>query len=339
LVILSAQFIGSKKGIAGLMMCTILCAFLFSVFSSDSPKNPNIIYDKETDYYRIRVVDYDYFPGSGKNRWLFLDFDSHSIKTDKPVNLYTDMAPVFDVFSKISGHPMDSMHVIGAGAYVLPENMRILFPKAEISVSEIDPTLVDVGNDYFDLAHYDITTDIGDARVFFANKGTGTYDLVFGDAYNSFISVPWHLMTKEFIADVQKHITGGGLYAVNFTSSLEGDSSGLFRAEYATMNKAFPNNYVFAFGKTPTELQNITVIGVNGGVFIPTEDLRSGIEKTGNAFLSDALLSQARIDLIKQDISEVPILTDDFAPVERLMSPTMSDYFQPYSQLYNKIMN
>lgn len=337
LFVLAIQSSGSKKSAAGLMLCATLCALPVAVFSADQYKNPNVIYDKETDYYHARVIDYNYFPDSGNNRWLFLDFDSHSVKTDQSAGLYTDMSPIFSAFSELTGHSMDHIHVIGAGGYVLPENLRVAFPKSDVSVSEVDPELVDIGNRYFNLAKYDIKTDISDARVFFNDKNTGTYDLIFGDAYNSFISVPWYLMTREFLGDIKSHLNIGGIYAINFIGSLDGDSAGLFHSVYATVNKSFPNNYIFAFGQDTVSPQNITIIGMNSGQSIPYETLRSAIEKAGGASLSKALVNDNQISDIKQDISKTRILTDDFAPVEDLMLPTVNEYFRPYLAFYDKV--
>ena len=86
--------------------------------------------------------------------------------------------------------------VIGAGAYTMPKHFKNYYKDTDVSVVELDPEMISVGNAFFDLEKYNIKTIVGDAKVVI-NKNEEKYDVIFGDAYNSFISVPWYLLTKE----------------------------------------------------------------------------------------------------------------------------------------------
>jgi len=337
LLILSAYVSRSWKGTLGLLVFGFLCISPLYAHSSDLSKNPDVIYDAETGYYRARVVDHDFSSASGDTRWLFLDFDSDSIQTEHPIGMYTDMAPVLKVFSDLAGHPLQSVHFIGAGAYILPKSFRSLLPDADISVSEVDPALIDIGNTYFDLARYHVDTDVGDARVFFATHPE-KYDLIFGDAFNSFISPPWHLMTREFIAAVSSHLSEGGFYAMNIISPIEGEDAGMFYSEYETLHESFPTLYVFAFGGVPNKTQNIVIVGTKGSP-LPYEDIQKALKDSGNDDFAEKLLPPERVSEIERAAASYRPLTDDFAPVENLMLPVMSDSFEPYLKIYEKMMD
>lgn len=319
-----------------ILILIIFIASLCLKLQNKQYEGGNIVYEKETNYYNARVIDYDYYNDYGKNRWLFLDLDSHSIRTEKPTNfLYTDIYPVFSAFS----NKIDNVHIIGAGAYTLPINIRKYYPESKISVSEIDSELEKIGNKYFDLEKYKINTEIVDARVKFSkDKDDGEkYDLIYGDAYNSFVSVPWHLLTNEFIFNIKNRLNKDGIYAINFIGAIEGDNSEIFESIYSTFNKTFPNNYIFAFGKSKNDIQSITILGINGEEYIDNKILQKKLSKIDrNYFLSRILLDKDSINN-GHGIASGIILTDDYSPIEKMMRGIMREYFQKYYPFYRKI--
>ncbi len=318
----------------------LLAALLIGTFSwgRAAKAADNILFEKDTAYYAVKVVDHDLYPRYGKNRMLFLDVDMHSIQTEKPSHeFYTDIAPAFSALSST----INNIYVIGAGAYTLPSNLRRQYPKASIDVLEIDPEIEKVGRQFFNSNDYALHTIVGDARVFFRDQPTAhtkRYDLIYGDAYNSFVSVPWYLLTKESIAETKRYLNPGGMYAINFISALEGQDAALFRSVRRTMAESFRNNYVFAFGKDAEKIQNITIVGVASDVRIPDDVISGRLQSIDQThFLAQAFAANAVVQ--KQDINKGTLLTDDFAPVESMMSGLMKDYFPKYIALYHDILS
>lgn len=322
-----------------LVSLSTLIALYLLFLQNGYPVSPKIIFQKETAYYNVKVVDYDLYPQFGWNRILFLDMDAHSVQTENPSKkFYTDIYPVFSAFSD----NFKNIYVIGAGAYTLPINLRNYYPNSKITVSEIDPELEKVGSTYFDLGKYNIQTDIGDARVKFnaaRNSHAEKYDLIFGDAYNSFISVPWYLLTKEFISEEKNSLNPNGIYAINFIGSLEGTGSEMFESVYNTVKTVFPNNYIFAFDKDPKKVQNITILGIKNNQPMNYDSLVKKLDKVDSThFLSRILVDKNSLNE-GSGIKEGLVLTDDFAPVEHMMADLMNDYFPRYFSLYKKILN
>jgi len=64
-----------------------------------------------------------------------------------------------------------------------------------------------------------------DARWFVMNcKENGTYDFIFGDAFND-LSIPYHLTTREFAMELKRLLKPDGLYLANVIDSFK---KGLF---------------------------------------------------------------------------------------------------------------
>ena len=55
---------------------------------------------------------------------------------------------------------------------------------------------------------------VGDARVRLREVPTDSADLVVGDAFGG-RSIPWHLATREFVADMRRVLRPGGVYVAN----------------------------------------------------------------------------------------------------------------------------
>ncbi|MDD5165497.1 MAG: fused MFS/spermidine synthase [Candidatus Pacebacteria bacterium] len=296
-----------------------------SVFAESHSKSVSVaLYDKETDYFHVRVLD-KYLNGFGDSRLLFLDFDSHSIDSKQiSAFFYPEMYPVFKFLKK----DLSNTVFIGAGAYTMPRSFKKAYASSTVSVIELDPAVEQIGKEYFNLGDYDIKTIAGDARLTIS-RSSQKYDLIFNDAFNSFISVPWYLITKEWDIQAKSKLNPGGIYAVNFIGSLKGDKALFTQSVTSTFAEVFPNYYVFTFGTDPTEVQNIVLVGINGDMPITETKFKDLLVKDksapGHAFLSDRLFVGDKSFLHGADV-----LTDDFAPTEKLMKPIVEAYFPEY---------
>ncbi|MES2314641.1 MAG: fused MFS/spermidine synthase [Patescibacteria group bacterium] len=314
----------SSKKIIGLVLFLGVLS-VSSVYAENHTKSISVaLYDKETDYFHVRVLD-KYLNGFGDSRLLFLDFDSHSIDSKQiSAIFYPEMYPVFKFLKK----DLSSTVFIGAGAYTMPKSFKKAYASSTVSVIELDPAVEQIGKDYFNLGDYDIKTIAGDARLTIS-RSTKKYDLIFNDAFNSFISVPWYLITKEWDLQAKSKLNPGGIYAVNFIGSLKGDKSLFTQSVTSTFAEVFPNYYIFTFGTDPTGIQNIVLVGINGDAPVAEEKLKDLLVKDktapGHVFLADRLFVGDKSFLQSSDV-----LTDDFAPTEKLMKPIVESYFPEY---------
>jgi len=118
--------------------------------------NGKIVFEKETNYYDARVID-AYLPVYGNSRILALDFDFHSVQPENKIQDYIQMYPVFGNIKK----DIKNILVIGAGAYTMPRHFKDYYKNSAVSVAEMDPEMIDIGNNFFDLKKYDKNTDRG----------------------------------------------------------------------------------------------------------------------------------------------------------------------------------
>jgi MFS family permease len=327
-VILAINGLFFYKGRLQFILSLILAVFsLIILFYFSGPANASAaLFSKESNYYQIKVAGGTY-EGISDARILFLDFDSHSVESQsgKFLGTYPDIYPLFSVFNKV----IKNIFVIGGGSYSLPKYLAQYYPQASVAVAEIDPQVVAVAQKYFNLDNYKIDTKIGDGRVILSSN-QAKYDLIFEDAFNSFISLPWHLTTKEFTQEAKSKLTDGGIYAVNFISPAQGDESLFFQSMLKTFREVFPNMYIFTTGGLSYFPENIVLIGINSDAHKDIQKIKQEVfSKINGEWLAENIS-----DGNKYSDSQGIILTDNFAPVEKLMMPVMNEYFNQYAQFY-----
>jgi spermidine synthase len=130
--------------------------------------------------------------------------------------------------------------IVGLGGGTLVHTYSLLFPDAEIFISEIDDAVVRVAERYFDFEETDrIDVETVDGRVHIkraALRGE-QFDLIILDAFNGEY-IPEHLMTREFLDEVKQLLPDDGMLVANTFST-----SRLYDAESATYQAAFGEIY------------------------------------------------------------------------------------------------
>lgn len=196
--------------------------------------------------------------------------------------------------------------MIGGGGYSYPKDFLKNFPDAKLDVVEIDPGLTELAQKYFNLKlDPRLTIYHQDARTYL-NKNNKKYDAVFGDAFKSFYSIPYQLTTKEAVEKIYQALNDDGVVILNVISALSGPQARFLQAEYLTYKSVFPKVYIFPV-RTLTDqsaFQNIVLIA-----------LKSEKEP---ALVSDDLELNSYLSHLWQSpqIDAMPILTDDYAPVD-----------------------
>lgn len=265
----------------------------------------------ETAYHCARVVD---DPARSTGRLLVLDNLLHSYVDERdPTYLslaYVQViASVADVASP-AGQPLSALH-LGAGGLTIPRYLAATRPGSASRVLEIDG-----GVTALDRARLlpqplpGVEVDVGDARVGLAQEQPGSRDLVVGDAFGG-LAVPWHLTTREVTAEIARVLRPDGIYAVNV---IDFPPDGFIRAEVATIAAVFPN--VVLVG-APDALA-----GRAGGNFVAV----ASAGQLPLAALSRRLAQRATPvkvagrDATRRFAAGSPVLSDDYAPVDQLIT-------------------
>jgi len=259
--------------------------------------------DSETTYYCV-TIEADADRASG--RVLVLDDLRHSyVDLDDPT--YLDFWYTRRFADVVEGHAsddgLDVIH-IGGGALTVPTWVQTTRPGSEQLVFEIDGELIDLVVDEFDRSTgpgTGVEVTAGDARQSLRDVHDDSVDVVIGDAFGS-RAVPWHLATQEFVAEVERVLRPGGLYALNV---IDGAQLSFLRAETATIASVFPNVQVV--------LSASTADGRIGNAVIVASDRPIDAERLDP---EDGRL----VDDIDTFVDGAAVLTDDFAPVDQLLT-------------------
>jgi spermidine synthase len=298
-----------------------------------------LIYETETLYSHLDVIDnYD----SINNRALFLNGYPHSImdKAD-PYSLESDYTKFFPLGLLLNDNTTRVLF-IGGGGFSGPKYFTQYYPNVSVDVVEIDPQVVEVAKKYFflDTSNSKIKIYTGDAREFLADYG-GKYDIIVLDAFSKDY-VPFHLMTIEFYSLLFDKLTDNGVIISNHigSSNDKQSTSDLYRANLKTFLEVFPNVYVFLTDYSKT-IQNIILAPVkteNPDERNISDKLEiAEMQKLNTKVIEEVNYKDYVLETAQIPLDDVPILTDQHAPVENLLNPLSSKTYSIEEQANNKI--
>lgn len=201
-----------------------------------------IVYRAKSQYGNYRVVDTIY--DGRQARVLYGDDDSaqSGMATDDDPELLFDYNQRF-LEILMSKRPKKLL-VIGGGAFMLPIAAHRQFFDMIIDVVEIDPALVNISYDYFDLPHDKrMRVHVDDGARFIA-RTEERYDMIIIDAFSGY-SVPPHLFTPDAIEHYQKHLTTDGIVGVNFISEYKAGRPSLAHELVVSFRETFSHTSLY----------------------------------------------------------------------------------------------
>jgi spermidine synthase len=164
-----------------------------------------------------------------------------------------------------------------------------------------------------------------DAR-WFMMRGGDPYDLIFIDAFND-LSVPYHLTTREFTAQVRKRLAPDGALVANVIDNFV---SGRFLASYVkTLRSVFGEKNVTVMYETEESLGDVQSTFVV--IASPSLDALLSSIQNERAFSHRPVpaaspLSQSVLQRYLRQRQAI-VLTDDYVPVDNMLAPLFADRF------------
>ena len=281
------------------------------VFAADGLYERIVIRDIPRRDRTMRVLLQDL----GVSGSLYLDDGSMALDYTQYYDLYRLFTP-----------ELKTALAIGGGAYSVPRAILQHSPRAIVDVAEIDPSLHALAIRYFSLPEdARLRNHVMDGRRFLHDTAE-RYDLVFSDAYRSFISAPPQFATLEFFRLARSRLREDGVLIANFYGSLAPDSRAAIYSAMRTMRAAFPQVYVFATVNPASEvLQNFIFVGHNASN--PDRRVDLGTAATIE-FALPMLKGVAALELRPTDalLDSFAVLTDDYAPVEHYAANAIRRY-------------
>lgn len=278
-----------------------------------------VIYEADSVYHFIVVAEDD------RARYLRFDrsFQSGMLLSDhfESPFLYAAYAHLGLIFTPQAKRVL----MIGLGGGSVPKRFWRDYPEMTVDVAELDPMVVDVAKRFFQVredARLRIT--VQDGRLFI-RRTQQKYDMIVIDAYFS-ESIPFHLTTREFYELARERLAPGGIIVSNVIGALQGPRSSLFHAIYKTQAAVFPGLYLFPTAFRPYDdvdtLRNVIVVA-SSQKGLTRSEIMSKARRVADRVKFPQFLNYAA-DYYDGPISldGVPTLTDDYAPVDTLLSVT-----------------
>ncbi|MEW9920646.1 fused MFS/spermidine synthase [Marimonas sp. MJW-29] len=267
--------------------------------------------DRESRYFCLRLDDLSVDPGQPVHL-MVIDHLAHGISArDLPQVQFTEHTAMLDHLSVLRAPRGDftSFH-IGGGNYAVPRAFAAGGAGA-ITVAEIDPevTAMAVEDFWFDPATATVLHE--DGRRALLTRPEARYDIIIGDAFTDVV-VPVHLVTEEFFRLAASRLTPEGTFLMNVID--HEDRLRALSSIVATMRRVFPVVEVWTQQAQPVPGQRMVFVVVGG-------QNRSEVD----SFTVPAP-DQTRFGALADDMvrgladARGQILTDDYAPIDRLMA-------------------
>jgi spermidine synthase len=332
ILIMAALFSGAlfktRKAIAVFVIIAAPCIWGVYAFAFKIPLRENTYFYKESDYYTIKLMTTTSSDQKTSLKAMVLDNLIHSyVCLEDPLHIEYEYERIYsDVLKwKFKKDENFKSLTIGGGGYTFPRYMEVVYPKAQIDVVEIDPEVTNIVYKHLGLS---VDTRIKsyntDGRWFVMNCKE-KYDLIFTDAYND-LSIPYHLTTKEFVAQLKSILNPDGLIMSNIIDNFQ---VGAFLPSYIrTLREVFGPKNVYLLSVSPnfenTRISTFIVIAGNGNLDIKDFDAHVKSNLRGNS--TSVVVPDHLMDEFMTKRSAITIL-DDYAPVDNLIAPIFEERF------------
>lgn len=273
--------------------------------------------DVESRYYCVRVVN-DEVESTGVSKVsLVLDHMTHSTNhASEPRYLLTPYVHSMDelIHQFFLGQRLDRSAFLfaGGGAYTHPRAVQSLYPDADITVVELDPKVTEVATQRMFANTETMNIIHGDTRRIVESLPLNYYSVAVIDVFHD-LAIPYHLASREFFESLKQRMKSRGLFLINVVDIFPDPL--LAKSIYKTLQRSFL--YIDVWMETPPDKQSRLTYVISASDINKLPDViiaHAGVDRTWYR-VTDAILSTGT------SLQYLPEITNDYAPVERLLSP------------------
>jgi spermidine synthase len=287
----------------------LLGVLLIAFFLEDILSNRHVL-TVNTQYNNVSLYETNFYQNQRPIRVMSLDGKLDSAMYMDSDELVFDYTKYYRLANAYNSN-IKNILVIGGAGYSVPKDF--LRNGVAVDVVEIDPELTKLAQKYFDphgeLKNNNLLTIYHEDGRTFLNKNTKKqYDVIMLDAFKSY-SIPYQLTTIEAVQKMKGLLKPNGIVMANVISAVQGDKGQFLQAEYHTFKQSFSqvDLYIVNIPTAGESVQNLMLIGGS-----------SQSDKPVDPEVAEYLSHQWT-----QIVPQKQILTDDYAPVDQLMLPTM----------------
>lgn len=301
--------------VAGLAILFIVVGTVGRQLDFTPAQNETILgtlkYEKQTPYQFLEVRDTIHGV-----RVLFLDGQQQSAMDVNSPFFHPYKYTRYFYIPLLIKPDAQSVLFMGAGGFTGPKDFAD--QGFSVTVAELDPVVVQVGETYFFVDPETMNINVIDAREHLS-RTNNVYDILYMDAYRK-DKVPFHLATKEFYDLAYDHLSEDGVLWVNVIGIPDGENALWFKTMLRTVQEVFPTVYTFSMHED-NRLQNLIIVASKDAYQYSPEELVELSKKQPYRVNVTSLLQTQR-SLV--DTANVQVLYDDKAPVDRIISSSIA---------------
>jgi spermidine synthase len=302
-----APALARARALAPALLALLVLAAALAAFLPDANPGSELIYQRTTPYQTLAVKE------RAGVRYLESDRVQQAavqLADGEPAMRY----PRFAAASLLLNPRPRRLLALGMGGGSVGSYLQRRLPELAVDYVDIDPAVPELAQRFLLLRAGPRTTiTVADGRRFLAGAGARAWDVVYCDTYIG-RSVPFHLTTIEFLDEVKRHLAAGGSFGLNLAAGLADPFS---KAMYRTVLERFGAVYLFKVGGA----SNVLVLATDAPG-VPRPQLLARARELDRALPgfdpSFSSMAHARM-AVGLEAVDVPLLRDDFAPVDRLI--------------------
>jgi spermidine synthase len=277
------------------------------------------IFETESAYNYIQVLESDGYrllrlnEGQGEHsKW-------HPTQLDYAGPWEQFLAAPFFNAPPYEPEQVKSMAIVGLAAGTVARQATAVYGPIRIDGYEIDPEIIAVGREYFDMNEPNLNAIAQDGRWGLEHSDQ-RYSVIVVDAYRP-PYIPWHLTTREFFQIVYDHLAEDGVMAINvgraptdrhLVDGLVGTIRTVFPTVYVMDVPGTFNAIIYATAQ-PTRVENLYENFIH---LLTRQEVHP---------LLRASLERLVVNLQPTPDSQV-VFTDDWAPIEWITNNMVLNY-------------
>lgn len=272
--------------------------------------------DRESNYFCLRVVDASQEAPFGHARALVLDHLLHGINHEtEPAML---ISPYVHLMQELVNHrfaaadlPRLSYFFAGGGSYTQPRAVRHLAAEARIIVAELDPLVTATVAAEMFMNPGDFTIYHGDARTTLYRQAPASFDVIVTDAFHD-IAIPYHLVTLEYARLAKSKLKSGGLFTTNVVDVFPDPR--MVKSLVNTLRQVFTEVDIW-LDRIPQQPQRMTYV-----ISASEQKIDRDLLESSGGLRRAWLRINEPLENTGTKLADLPVFTDDFVPVERMIS-------------------
>jgi spermidine synthase len=290
------------------MVAILVVAVLSAVRFPPAARDPKhgLIETREGATVQYRVVDLE------DGRYLLADGTLQTLvssATGDPQLRPTAALNIIDLFVA----PPESMLVLGLRGGSMAKG----FARRgwRVRVVEPDPLAIRVASEHLSFSRDEVPVTVADLRVA-CRRETRRFPVVIVDAFADG-PTPFHLVTREFFAEVKRRLNPGGVLALAIASG--GWKDPLIASLAATLRTSFRTVLALPTSEPPNTLGSIVLLASDRNLDLPDERLPQPTEFFMNLeeHWSVVQMNHAWFNRYQPPAADAVVLTDDLNPIDR----------------------